>query len=248
MPTIDHVTLRVGSLEQALSLFTRSFDLLAFAGARFDGDGFHEWNDFSIAAADGGHPPTRGVHIGFAATSTEQVDEWWTALTEAGAPDGGRPGPRPEYGPTYYGAFVRDVDGNSLEAVHDDTATPGTGVIDHLWIRVGDFSRAKRFYEAVAETTGATARERSGRLHLNTGSGSFAVLAGRPTENLHLAIGVGDEETVCAFHSAGLAAGGRDNGAPGERPEYHPGYFGAYLLDPDGNNVEAVWHDRSGRA
>jgi predicted lactoylglutathione lyase len=57
-------------------------------------------------------------------------------------------------------------------------------------------------------------------------------------------VGVDDAETVQAFHGAGLEAGGRDNGRPGERPEYHPGYYGAYVLDPDGNNIEAVWHNR----
>ncbi len=51
-----------------------------------------------------------------------------------------------------------------------------------------------------------------------------------------------------AFHAAAMVAGYRDNGAPGERPHYHPGYYGAFVLDPDGNNVEAVFHDRSGAA
>ena len=248
MPTIDHVTLRVSDLGQALSLFTRSFELLAFGGTRHDGDGFHEWNDFSIAAADGEHPSTRGVHIGFAATSTEQVDGWWTALTGAGAQDDGRPGPRPEYGPTYYGGFVLDP----------RRQQPRSGIRQHGGARRRcdrppldprpRLQTRQQFYEAVAEATGAAVCERSGRLHVRTGGSSFAVLAGPPTEHLHLAIGVGDEATVRAFHRAGLAAGGRDNGAPGERPEYHPGYVGAYLLDPNGNNVEAVWHDRSGRA
>jgi len=242
--TIDHVTIRARDLEVALALHTRSFELLAFDGSRHDGDGFHEWSDFSIAAADGDHPPTRGLHVAFAATSRAQVDEWWQALTAAGAADDGPPGPRPEYGPTYYGAFIRDRDGNSIEAVHHETSDPATGVIDHVWVRVADLPPVKRFYTAVAGATGTRVRDRGDRLQVITDSGTFSLLAGPPTENLHLALGVEDAATVAAFHRAGLDAGGRDNGAPGERPEYHAGYYGAYLLDPDGNNVEAVWHNR----
>src|SRR5438093_1358606 len=140
--TIDHVTLRTTDLDAALRLFTRSFELLAFGGTRSDGGGFHEWNDFSIAAADEGHPRTTGVHVGFAATSPAQVDHWWEEMTRAGHCDDGAPGPRPEYGSTYYGAFIRDPDDNSLEAVHHESADPGTGVIDHLWIRVAELAPA----------------------------------------------------------------------------------------------------------
>jgi predicted lactoylglutathione lyase len=75
---------------------------------------------------------------------------------------------------------------------------------------------------------------------------SFSVVAGEPTENVHLAFGAPDRATVEAFHRAGTEAGFASLGAPGERPQYHPGYYGAYLADPDGNNVEAVFHDRSG--
>ena len=89
-------------------------------------------------------------------------------------------------------------------------------------------------------------RERPDRIQLISDSGTFSVLSGPSTENLHLAVGVTDKETVEAFHAAGLQAGGVDNGAPGERPEYHPGYYGAYLRDPDGHNVEAVFHNRDG--
>ena len=64
------------------------------------------------------------------------------------------------------------------------------------------------------------------------------------TENLHLAFPVRNDEDVRAFHEAAVAAGGIDNGAPGERAGYHPGYYAAFVLDPDGNNVEAVNHNR----
>jgi predicted lactoylglutathione lyase len=61
---------------------------------------------------------------------------------------------------------------------------------------------------------------------------------------VHLAFKAADRDTVDEFHRVALAAGYRDNGAPGERPQYHPGYYGAFVLDPDGHNVEAVYHER----
>jgi catechol 2,3-dioxygenase-like lactoylglutathione lyase family enzyme len=242
--TIDHVTLRVADLASAARLYDRALGLLEFAGERYDADDFHEWNDFSIAASDALHPPTRGLHIGFAAASRAQVDEWWRRLTQDGYEDDGRPGPRPHYSEDYYGAFVRDDEGNSVEAVHHGTATAETGLIDHLWIRVRDLEASKRFYSAIAEAVGARAKDLGDRLQVVTASGTFSLLEGSPTRNLHLALGVPGRAPVAAFHRAALAAGGRDNGGAGERPEYHPGYFAAYALDPDSNNIEAVFHDR----
>ena len=93
--------------------------------------------------------------------------------------------------------------------------------------------------------SGCGAATSGDRFQLIADGGTVSFLAGVPTENLHLAFGVDTAEHVLDFHGFGLHAGGRDNGAPGERPEYHPGYYGAYLLDPDSNNVEAVFHDRA---
>jgi catechol 2,3-dioxygenase-like lactoylglutathione lyase family enzyme len=72
--------------------------------------------------------------------------------------------------------------------------------------------------------------------------------AGKLTGRLHLAFQAANRATVDAFYQAGLAAGGRDNGAPGERANYHPGYYAAFLLDPDGNNIEAVFHGEAERS
>ena len=69
-------------------------------------------------------------------------------------------------------------------------------------------------------------------------------MAGEPSGPVHLAFAAPDRETVDRFQEAALAAGGRENGAPGERAHYHAGYYAAYVLDPDGNNVEAVFHGR----
>ena len=76
------------------------------------------------------------------------------------------------------------------------------------------------------------------------GSEDFWIAPGEPTAPVHIAFAAPDRATVDAFHAAALAAGGRDNGRPGLRPQYHAGYYAAYVFDPDGNNVEAVFHDR----
>ena len=175
------------------------------------------------------------------------MDAWWRALTAARHPDDGEPGPRPQYSPGYYGAFVRDPDGNSVEAVHHGEPRGGDNRLDHLWIRVRDLVESRFFYETVAPIVGLQVREGSAanRFHVAGESRSFALVREEPvTEHVHVAFPARDRTTVDAFHAAAVEAGFRDNGAPGERPGYHPGYYGAYVLDPDGNNVEAVFHDR----
>ena len=77
------------------------------------------------------------------------------------------------------------------------------------------------------------------------GPGSFSVLRGdHLTENLHMAFPASENQAVDDFHRAAVEAGYRDNGQPGERAVYHPGYYGAYVLDPDGHNIELVSHNR----
>jgi catechol 2,3-dioxygenase-like lactoylglutathione lyase family enzyme len=118
-------------------------------------------------------------------------------------------------------------------------------LLDHVHIRVGDLEASKRFYAAAADVLGlGPLREGEGWFSLDE---IFASADGPRTANLHLAFQAADRETVERFYDAMLAAGAEDNGKPGER-KYHPGYYAAYVLDPDGNNVEAVYHgpvDRS---
>jgi catechol 2,3-dioxygenase-like lactoylglutathione lyase family enzyme len=156
-----------------------------------------------------------------------------------------RPGPRPEYRGDYHGAFLLDPDGNSAEAVHHGVLRRG-GVIDHLWIRVGDVAAARRFYETIAPHAGLrVGGETPDSVRFAGTSGSFTLVLGAPTENLHLAFPTDDDGDVRRFHQAATDAGYGSNGPPGERPRYHPGYYAAYILDPDGNNVEVVNHHRS---
>ena len=116
-------------------------------------------------------------------------------------------------------------------------------LIDHVHLRVRDLEAAKRFYRAVLEAVGASFDAAGDHLACD----ELWIDEGEPHSHIHLAFQAADHETVARFHAAGLAAGGRDNGAPGERP-YHPGYFAAFLWDPDGNNIEAVFHGPSTRS
>ena len=119
------------------------------------------------------------------------------------------------------------------------------GIIDHLWIRVADLIAARRFYETIAPHAGLRLRRITPeRVQFAGRSGSFSLVPGAPTENAHLAFPTGDDATVQRFHEAATRGGYRSNGGPGERPEYHPGYYAAYVLDPDGNNIEVVNHHR----
>ena len=108
-----------------------------------------------------------------------------------------------------------------------------------------DVVESRLFYETVAPTVGLHVFDGDpGRFHVVGETRSFALVEDDPpSENVHLAFPAPDRATVNAFHRAGTEAGFRDNGEPGERP-YHPGYYGAFVLDPDGNNIEVVFHDR----
>jgi catechol 2,3-dioxygenase-like lactoylglutathione lyase family enzyme len=233
----DHVTIRVSNLAAS-----RRFYELALGAPTYDQDGFLAWDDFLILA---GPNVARRLHIGFRAPDRASVDDWWERLTGAGYASDGSPGPRPQYTDTYYGAFVLDPDGNSIEKVHHDPLH--TSGIGHVWVRTHDLAAAKRFYETIAPFAGIELKHDSlDRLQYRflDGDGNFTYAPGEPTENVHLAFAAPDRVTVDAFHGAALAACYRDNGAPGERSQYHPGYYGAFVLDPDGHNVEAVFHDR----
>jgi catechol 2,3-dioxygenase-like lactoylglutathione lyase family enzyme len=117
-------------------------------------------------------------------------------------------------------------------------------LIDHVHIRVADLDASRRFYAAIAEVLGIEVRQIQTLVMVDEFVFSDD---GPPTSGLHIAFQTPDRETVDRFHEAAIAAGGTDNGAPGERP-YHPGYYAAYVLDPDGNNVEAVNHGPAKRS
>ncbi len=125
-------------------------------------------------------------------------------------------------------------------------------MLDHIGLAVADMDRSKAFYEAALKplrlkvVMAVTAAETGGEAHAGfgvEGKPFFWIGTGaRSKGGTHVAFTAADRAAVDAFHRAALAAGGRDNGAPGLRPHYHPNYYGAFVLDPDGNNIEAVCH------
>jgi catechol 2,3-dioxygenase-like lactoylglutathione lyase family enzyme len=240
----DHVTIYVPDRDASAQFFDAVLVQLGIATS-YRTNTFAEWDDFSLTHGDEEHHLTSGLHIGFAAPSREHVDAFWKAGVDGGYRDDGPPGPRTEYLPDYYGSFLRSPDGNSIEAVHYSDVPQREGIIDHVWIRVADLAASTAFYRVVADCLGLSIRERRGRttLHGQDG-GSFSLLEGEPTQHVHMAFPT-DNAGVERFHAELTAAGFRDHGAPGERPRYHPGYYAAYVLDPDGHNIEAVNHNRS---
>ena len=118
-------------------------------------------------------------------------------------------------------------------------------LIDHIQLVVKDIAASKRFYKAVFDVLkippGGEAGDHIWADELFISSKESDAAAGALTGRVHLAFQGKSREVVDRFHQAALAAGGKDNGAPGER-QYHPGYYGAFVLDPDGNNIEVVYH------
>jgi len=125
-------------------------------------------------------------------------------------------------------------------------------MIDHLGFAVSDFNRSKAFYDAVLPSIGgsclmAVSAEMSGKdSHAGYGTDGkpdfWIASGGQIKGHLHIAFAAANRAAVDAFYAAAIAAGATDNGAPGLRPHYHADYYGAFVLDPDGHNIEAVCH------
>ncbi|MBX7194276.1 MAG: VOC family protein [Sandaracinaceae bacterium] len=130
---------------------------------------------------------------------------------------------------------------------------PYPPILDHLTVPVRDYERSKAFYAAALAPLGITLVMEHGKaggfgkgkpeLWIGEGPTSFQSPEQlRVITPIHVALRAASREEVDAFHAAALAAGGKDFGAPGLRPHYHPGYYGAFVLDPDGHDLEAVHH------
>ncbi|MDR7272642.1 catechol 2,3-dioxygenase-like lactoylglutathione lyase family enzyme [Pelomonas saccharophila] len=124
-------------------------------------------------------------------------------------------------------------------------------LVDHIQLVVRDLAASQRFYEAVLQVLdvplGGTGEGFFWADELFVSTADSKAAQGHLTGRVHLAFQARDRAMVDAFHRAALAGGGKDNGAPGERP-YHPGYYAAFVTDPDGNNIEAVFHGAAQRS
>jgi catechol 2,3-dioxygenase-like lactoylglutathione lyase family enzyme len=118
------------------------------------------------------------------------------------------------------------------------------GILDHVGFNVADFDKSRAFYVAALAPLGITMLfgDEKWAMFGRDGAGAFWVGQMGPVPGpIHLAFAAADRAAVRAFHAAALAAGGKDNGGPGLR-DYHPNYYGAFIIDPDGHNIEAVCH------
>jgi catechol 2,3-dioxygenase-like lactoylglutathione lyase family enzyme len=119
-------------------------------------------------------------------------------------------------------------------------------MLDHISLGVADFARSQAFYDRALSPLALKILMGDETTYAGYGDDRPFFWIGRsdgpPSARAHVAFEATDRAAVDAFHAAALAAGGRDNGAPGLRPQYHPNYYGAFAFDPDGNNIEAVCH------
>jgi catechol 2,3-dioxygenase-like lactoylglutathione lyase family enzyme len=230
----DHVAISVSDLAASERFYRTVLSVLGTEPGHAD-DEIVEWADWDIVATDREHPVTRGLHVAFRAGDRAQVEAFWRTGVDAGY--------RAD------GAFLLDPDGHRIKAVHDDRqpAVPA-GRIDHLSLRVRDPHASRRFYTTIAPHAGLRlTHDEPDRVQLSGPDSSFSLIHDeRPlTEHVHLAFPTRENATVRAFHAAALAAGYTDHGKPGERAHYHPGYYGAFILDPDGHNIEVVNHNQA---
>jgi catechol 2,3-dioxygenase-like lactoylglutathione lyase family enzyme len=238
----DHITLRVPDLAVTTNAFAAVLDELEIKQTT-SAPSFSVWGNFALTQTDEEHPIARRVHIAFIAPTPAHVDRFGQAGIDAGFADDGPAGPRPNYADDYYAAFLKDRAGNGFEAVHREGQRP-RGNIDHVAIRVSDAQASTAFYSSIGPAAGLTIRRQSAaRTAFSVGAsdGSFSVIEGQPTQNIHVAFSGADVD-VRRFHADAIAAGYRSNGEPGERPSYHDRYYAAYVLDPDDNNIEVVDH------
>jgi catechol 2,3-dioxygenase-like lactoylglutathione lyase family enzyme len=228
----DHVGIAVSDLAASERFYRTVLSALGVEPSHADA-GLVEWEDLAIGPTDREHPVTRGLHVGLRAPDSAAVDAFWQAGINAGYPNDG--------------GFLLDPDGNSIEAVHSDSVRlVPESCIEHLWLRVRDPQASRRFYTTVAPYAGLRlTHDAHDRVQFSGPDFSLSLVCDRRplSEHVHLAFPADADATVRAFHAAAVAAGYEDNGTPGERAVYHPGYYGAFVLDPDGHNVEVVNHN-----
>ena len=237
----DHVTIRVSDRAACERFYTAVLAPLGIEPTHV-GEQFAEWADFSLASADDEHPVTRGLHVGFGARTRELAAEFWRAGTAAGYRDERAPGPRPEYGGDYFGAFLLDLDGKRRGRASQQGA-PRRQRRSPL-----DPRRRRRGLQALLDACAArrpAAQQRHRRSRAVLGCERLVLRTGRHPHR-------------AAAH--GVRHGGRRRrrrlppsrrrcGLPRQRRSrrtggYHAGYYSAFVLDPDGNSIELVNHNR----
>lgn len=260
----SHITLGSDDLERSEKFYRVLGPTLGLALSQFDDEGYlrigREDSDapsVNVCRPLDDRPATsgNGFHIAFMADGKEAVDRFHAAALAHGGRDDGAPGLRPIYAPDYYAAYVRDPDGNKLQAVwyQDGRKTGVAGdVISHITIGLGDVGRERAFYSEVLATLGIVELPEEALEQLAgfgfPGCSTPIVYVQQPFDGgpasfgngTHVAFTADSREAVDRFHAAALAMGGRSEGAPGLRPHYSPHYYGAYVRDAVGNKLQAV--------
>ncbi len=195
-----------------------------------------------------------GAHLALLANDDAAVQAFHEAALANGGSDEGEPGLRDHYSADYYAAYVRDPDGNKLQAVHyrngRSEAKTNQGV-SHFTLGSNDLERSRVFYASVLRPLGLAPTEEEDEEAVAFGVPGAEVpvfYAHLPFDGLpatwgngtHVAFLAPNRAAVISFHAAALSAGGSDEGGPGPRPHYSPNYYGAYVRDPDGNKIQAV--------
>ena len=198
---------------------------------------------------------SNGFHIALMAADEKAVDDFHAAALAHGGYDDGAPGLRTIYNPDYYAAYVRDPDGNKLQAVcylNGRTAGPSGDVISHITIGYGDLERERAFYKAVlAALHIVEIPEEGDATCVGLGYPRYRTpiiyvqkpFDGRPASfgnGTHVAFKAESRDAVDGFHTAALANGGSCDGAPDLRPHYSANYYAAYVRDQVGNKLQAV--------
>ena len=202
-----------------------------------------EWDDFR--SLTDGEPVTRRLHVAFYAPTHALVDAFHRAGVEAGYTNDGEPGPRPQYSPEYYGAFLLDPDGNSIEAVYTDNASASSArsTICGCASRTSRPPRASTHDRAVRRLR---RRASTAADHTQLVGETAVVLADRGRADAQRPHRLPRRRRPPSTPSTTRPPqpAMRATGRPASAPVYHPGYYAAFVLDPDGNNVEVVAHHR----
>ena len=255
MPFVDHISLGVTDLAAGSRFYEPLLHTLGsrrlFQDAQFVGYGNGPANGhFSLSRTEQRRRQP-GAHLCFAAGNREEVERFYRAGIDAGAGDNGAPGYRLHYDPDFFGAFLIDPFGNNVGVVArlrpETGSMPRARVIDHLSIGAAAFAAMARFYDTLFATLNVQ-RLYTSEEFIIYGHGindtTFMLLrrpdATGPQSGFHACFTAGSADQVRTFHDAGIAAGGRDNGAPGLRPEYSRDYYGAFVTDPEGNRLGVV--------
>jgi predicted lactoylglutathione lyase len=239
---IDHLMLRVRDLESATERLKAALHELLVTQTRRSRS-VSSWGNFALAQAQAERAISRRIHVTFVAPTQEHVDRFASTGIGAGLVAAGAP-LRGAYEGDFYATCLQDGAGNCFEAVHRNGARP-SGTVDQVAIGVADVALSTVFYLAIGPHVGLSLRQQlEDRTIFDVASGgALSLIQGVPSKNVHLAFSGGDGD-VRRFHADAAATGYDSNGEPGERPQYHDGYYAAFVLDPDGNQVEVVDHRR----